>query len=144
MAAEARYRGIFETAVDGTFQTPPDGRMLSANPMLARILGFRSPERLLADVLDHDNHFYVQPGRRAEFVRRLREQESVTHFESQVRRADGALVWISENARGIHDADGNLIRYEGTVEDVTEQKRTETVLPERQRMFRPLADCSPT
>jgi two-component system, cell cycle sensor histidine kinase and response regulator CckA len=141
--AEARYRGIFENAVEGIFQTTPDGRMLSANPMLARILGFRSPEELLAEVLVHDNHFYAQPGRRAEFVRRLREQESVTHFESQVRRADGALRWISENARAIQDADGNLIRYEGTVEDVTERKRTETVLRESEERFRALADCSP-
>src|SRR5260370_26778252 len=50
--AEARYRGIFENAVEGIFQTAPDGRMLSANPMLARILGLPSPERLQADVLD--------------------------------------------------------------------------------------------
>jgi two-component system, cell cycle sensor histidine kinase and response regulator CckA len=132
--AEANYRSIFENSIEGIFQTAPDGRMLSANPMLARIFGFPSPEALLANLINFENHFYVEPGRRAEFVRYLRAHGSVTHFESQVRRSDGQLVWISENARAIQDAAGNLVRYEGAVEDITERKRLEEQLRHAQKM----------
>src|ERR1700740_1678269 len=69
--AEQKYRSIFENATEGIFQTTPDGHYLSANPALARMYGYDSPEELLAALTDISRQLYVQPGRRAEFTRAM-------------------------------------------------------------------------
>jgi PAS domain S-box-containing protein len=126
--AEAKYRSIFENAVEGIFQTATDGYYLSANSTLARIYGYDSPEELVANLTNVEQQLYVDPDRRSEFVQLLQEHGAVRGFESQVYRKDGSLIWISENAREVHDATGRLLYYEGTVEDVTDRKRAEEEL----------------
>jgi len=123
--AELRYRSIFENAIEGIFQTSPDGRYLAANPALARIYGYDSPEALMAALQDIEHQLYVDPGRREEFMHQMQAHGRVTGFESQVHTRDGGIIWISENARAVHGADGELRYYEGTVEDVTERKTQE-------------------
>jgi len=123
--AEARYRSIFENAIEGIFQTTPDGRYLAANPALARLYGYDSPEALIAALQDIEHQLYVEPGRREEFIGLMQSQDKVTSFESQVRLRDGSVIWISENARAVRGADGEIRYFEGTVEDVTERKREE-------------------
>jgi diguanylate cyclase (GGDEF)-like protein/PAS domain S-box-containing protein len=117
--AERRYRSLFDNAIEGIFRTSPDGRYLDANPALARIYGFESAGQLIQSMRDIGSQLYVDPGRRAAFIETIRRDGSVTGFESQVRRRDGKLIWISENARAVHDENGRLVCYEGTVEDVT-------------------------
>jgi PAS domain S-box-containing protein len=141
--AEAKYRSIFENAVEGIFQTAPDGRFVTANPMLARTFGFSNPRDMLATAATAANHFYVQAGRRDQFLALLREHGAVTNFESQIRRKDGALVWISENARAVRDAAGTLVAFEGTVVDITERKRAEESLRETNETLRALIQASP-
>ena len=80
--AEQKYRSIFENATEGIFQTTPDGHYLSANPALARMYGYDSPEELLAALTDISRQLYVQPGRRAEFTRAMQQYEKVLEFES--------------------------------------------------------------
>ena len=126
--AEEKYRTIFENAVEGIFQTAPDGRFLSANPALARIYGYNSPEELIGSMTNIRRQLYVKSKRREEFVRLLEENGGVVAFESQIYRKDGTIIWISENARVVRDADGNTIRYEGTVEDITERKEAQEAL----------------
>ena len=117
--AEEKYRSIFENAVEGIFQTTPDGHYLDANPSLARIYGFGSVEELCASLSDIAGQLYVEPTRRAEFVQLMDEVGEVSNFESQIRRKDGALIWISENARAVRAQNGEILYYEGTVEDIT-------------------------
>lgn len=124
-AAEEKYRGIFENAVEGIFQTSPDGRYVSANPALARIYGYPSPDELMASVGDIREQLYVDGARRDEFIRRVRAEGMVSGFVSEVYRKDGARIWISESARAVLDGAGNVRFYEGTVEDVTERIRAE-------------------
>jgi PAS domain S-box-containing protein len=131
--AEEQYRNIFEHAVEGIFQTTPEGRYLKANPMLARIYGYASPEDLVAAMTDIAHQLYVEPNRRAEFMRLLQENDSVWNFESKVYRRDGAIIWISENARAMRQSDGRFIGYEGTVVDITVRKRTEEELARARR-----------
>jgi diguanylate cyclase (GGDEF)-like protein/PAS domain S-box-containing protein len=118
--AERRYRSLFDNAIEGIFRTSPDGRYLDANPALARIYGFDSPLALMNSLSDIGAQLYVDSARRQEFIDTMQRHASVSGFESQVRRCDGRLIWISENARAVHDESGRLICYEGTVEDVTE------------------------
>ncbi|MGC1247983.1 MAG: PAS domain S-box protein, partial [Spirulinaceae cyanobacterium] len=126
--AEAKYRNIFENAVEGIFQTTPEGYFISANPALARIYGYDSPEDLIINLGSIGDNLYVEPGTRAEFIRRLNQYGSVVGFEAQVYRRDGTLTWISENARTVCDEEGNLLFYEGTVEDIAERKEAQEAL----------------
>ena len=82
---------------------------------------FRSDE-LVSGISDIEQQLYVDPGKRHEFVRLMSAQGSVRNFEAEVYRKDGERIWISENARAVRDADGALLFYEGTVQDITERK----------------------
>jgi PAS domain S-box-containing protein len=123
--AEARYQSIFENAIEGIFQTTIDGRYLIANSMLAQIYGYPSTESLISNVTNIANQIYVNPLRRQEFINVLRTHDTVSNFESQVYRRDGTKIWISENVRAVRDFDGNLIGFEGTVQDISQRKRAE-------------------
>jgi two-component system cell cycle sensor histidine kinase/response regulator CckA len=130
-AAEERFRSLFENAVEGIFQSTPDGRYLSVNPAHARMCGFSSPAEQIASV--HDiAQLYADPECRQEFKRIMAERGQVENFEYQVLRKDGTKVWVSENARAVPDSSGNILYYEGTAEDITERKRAEA---ERQVTF---------
>jgi two-component system sensor histidine kinase/response regulator len=123
--AEEKYRAIYENAVEGIFQTTYDGHFLSANPALARVYGYDSPDELVANLTDIRHQLYVDPRRREEFSRLMREKGAVTGFESQIHRKDGQIIWISESARTVRDTLGNFLYYEGAVEDVTGRKLAE-------------------
>jgi PAS domain S-box-containing protein len=143
--AEEKYRLIFENAVEGIFQTTVDGRFLTANPAMARILGYESPEELLGAISNIRDQLYVEPSRREEFYRLALRDGFVSAFELKMYRKDKTLVWASANARAIYDADGSISGYEGTVEDITERKRAEEALreireAERRRIARELHD----
>lgn len=143
LEAEEKYRGIFENIVEGIFQTSPDGRYLSANSALARIYGYSSSEELIASVRDIGRKLYVEPGRRAEFIQIMREHDIVTDFESRIYRKDGSVIWITENVRAIRDARGELLYYEGTVEDITQRKIVEARLRDSEALYHSLVETLP-
>ncbi|MBD1813330.1 PAS domain S-box protein [Microcoleus vaginatus DQ-U2] len=126
--AEEKYRSIFENAIVGIFQTTPDGQYLSANPALLRIYGYSSREELVGTLTDISQQLYVDPDRRAEVVRLIEQQGKVSDFESQIYRRDGSIIWISENTYTVRDSYGNLLYYEGTVQDITTRKQAEAAL----------------
>jgi PAS domain S-box-containing protein len=126
--AEEKYRGIFEGAVVGIFQTTPDGHWLSANPALARIYGFDSVAELMAAQKDIASQTYIDPQRRAEFKRILESDGVVENFEFESRRTDGVRIWLSENARTVRDSQGAILYYVGTCEDITQRKRAQAEL----------------
>jgi sigma-B regulation protein RsbU (phosphoserine phosphatase) len=124
--AEQKYRSIFENATEGIFQTTPEGKYLSANPALARMYGYDSPEELLADLTDISGQLYVEADRRHKFTLAMCNDGRIHDFESQIYRRDGSVIWISENARAVHDEiNGELLYYEGMVQDITLRKAAE-------------------
>jgi PAS domain S-box-containing protein len=125
---EATYRSIVEHAIEGIFQTTPDGQYLLANPALAEIYGYSSVKELKGNVQEIARQLYVEPERRSDFVRLMNERDAVWGFESQIFRKDGSVIWISENVRVIRGADGHALYYEGTVEDITARKHAEREL----------------
>jgi PAS domain S-box-containing protein len=125
--AEQKYRAIFEDAIEGIFQTTPDGKYLSVNPALARMYGYDSPEELITTVSDIGQIVYVNPERRNEFKALIEAQGYAELFEYEVYRKDRSKIWLSENARAVRDASGVIQYYEGTVEDITQRKRVEEV-----------------
>jgi Amt family ammonium transporter len=130
--AEAKYRSIFENAIEGIFQTTPDGRYLSANPALARIYDYDSPVHLIAAIGDIERQLYVDPHRRDDFVRIMEAQGFVANFEAQIYRRDRSVIWISESARAVRAADDSIQFYEGTVEDISERKQSEALFREKE------------
>ncbi len=141
--AEEKYRSIFENASGGIFQTTPDGRYLSANPALARIYGYSSSEELIAKLTDLNRQIYVDLNWRAEFMRLMHKYGAVYNFESQAYRQDRSLIWVSENARAVRDANGVLLYYEGSVEDITERKLAEAKLQASEQKLRQVIDLVP-
>ncbi|WP_425335068.1 PAS domain-containing sensor histidine kinase [Nostoc punctiforme] len=125
--AETKYRSIFENAVEGIFQSSPDGHYITANPALASIYGYSLAEEVTANSTVIQQ-LYVDPNRRAEFVRLMERYGSVSEFESQIYRRDGSIVWISEKAYAVRDEQGKLLYYEGLIEDITQRKQTEEEL----------------
>lgn len=128
--AESKYRAIFEDAITGIYETTLDGRYAAANPKLAEMFGFDSPEQLIKEAADLNVKFYVNPERRREFVRLIEERGSVNGFESEIYRRDGARIWITENALGVRDERGKLIGFQGTTIEITARKRAEGELEE--------------
>ncbi len=125
---EERYHSIFKNSDEGLFQTAPDGRYLSANPALARIYGYSSPEELIASLTNINEQLYVDSNRRAEYLTRMQADERVSDFESQIYRKDGGIIWISENSHVVRDAQGELLYYEGSIVDITQRKVWEEAL----------------
>ncbi len=132
--AERKYRSIFENAVEGMFQTTPDGRIISVNPALALMHGYGSPEEMVRELSGLAKRLYVDEGRRVEFVRLMEENGAAFRFEARTCRKDGTVNWISINARNVMDEKGETLYYEGSVEDITERKHLESQLLHSQKM----------
>jgi PAS domain S-box-containing protein len=130
LASETSYRAFFEHAIEGIFRTSPNGQYIDANPALARIYGYATPDALMAGLTDIADQLYVDPSRRAQFQARMQADDRVTAFESEIRRRDGSPIWISENARAVRDWTGRVVCYEGTVEDVTARYEAQRALRE--------------
>ena len=143
MAAEEKYHSVFDHLVEGIFQTTPEGHYLMANSALARIYGYDTPEELISSLTDISRKLYVQEGRRAEFVRLMQEQDTISSFESQVYRKDGSVIWISENCRAVRDREGHLLYYEGTVEDTTQRRQAEENLRNSETLYHSLVETLP-
>jgi PAS domain S-box-containing protein len=132
--AEEKYRGIFENAIMGIFQTTPEGRVISANPACAHILGYESDEEIINTVTDMFRQVYVNPERRSEFLYLMENQGTVQEFELQCFRKDRSIIWISINASTFRDSSGNIRYYEGTIQDVTAHKILESQLRQSQKL----------
>jgi diguanylate cyclase (GGDEF)-like protein/PAS domain S-box-containing protein len=131
-ASEAKYRGLFETIIEGVYQSGRDGRLHSVNPAFVRILGYDSAEELYA--LPSVATLYWNPADRAEFIRRVESEGEIRNAEFLVRRRDGEQVVILENARAVRDAANRITHYEGTIADITERKRAEqAIFAEKER-----------
>lgn len=126
--SENRYQSIFEHALEGIFQTSREGKYIAANPALVKMYGYNSFEELEANINNIATELYVDPNRRTEFIRLMQENGQVLHFESEIRRRDGTMMWISENVRSICDEAGEFLYYEGTVDDITEIRRAQEKL----------------
>ncbi|MDX2273302.1 MAG: ATP-binding protein [Cyanobacteriota bacterium] len=122
--AEARYRGIFENAMEGMCQIAPDGNYIDVNYAMARIYGYPSPSEMVEHSRDRvPQLFYLEPEDHHRFIRLLQEKGQVSRLESQVYRKDGRIIWIAQSARAVYGEGGTLHHYEGLVEDITERKK---------------------
>jgi len=137
------YYGIFDHLVEGLFRTTVDGHYLLANVALANIYGYETPLELMANIKDISRSLYVEAGRREEFVRLMQEHDTLSGFESQIYRKDGSVIWIEENCRAVRDGQGKLLYYEGTVEDITQQRQMAEALKHSETLYHSLVETMP-
>ncbi len=130
--SEARFRGLFETVVDGVYRSSADGRIIGANPALVSMLGYEKEEDLTQ--MSSAVELFVNPLEREALIKKLNEEGVVRNFEYRLRRKNGDTIVVLENARAVSDAHGKIVAYEGTITDITERKQNEmSVFQEKER-----------
>ena len=137
--AEGKYRDIFENAALGIFQITPEGRFLRANPALARIHGYDSPEQMLGGPAAVVERFVLDADEGEGAAGELEETGSLVGFERRILRRDGEVVWVSINARAVRDPGGRLLYYEGDASDVTDRRQAQEALARSEAEARKLA-----
>jgi len=120
--AEERYRNIFENAQEGIFQSTPEGRFILANQSMARILGYDSPEDLIAGVTDIAGQVYVDPEEREKVTSFIAQQGFVKNNEARFYRKDGHIIWVSITTTPVRDDNGEILYFEGILEEITDRK----------------------
>lgn len=141
--AEESYRKLFEGSVDGIYVTTPAGQLLDANPALARMMGYDTPEDLVCGISNSAQTAYVDAEARAKYQLLMERDGTVRGFEYQVRQCNGGILWLSDSATAIRDEEGRIVRYEGVVRDITDQRRAEEAIAEGRRLLQLVIDTVP-
>lgn len=123
--SEGEYRSLFENAIEGIFRIDTGGRFISANPALARLLGYDSPAGFLDEVPDINRQGFANPGALQRFLAILNRQDRAVNFETPWYRRDGSTLFVSVSARRILGEQGDLLYYEGSLSDISERKAKE-------------------
>ncbi|PSB13161.1 histidine kinase [filamentous cyanobacterium CCP2] len=126
--AEENYRSIFENALEGIFQSSPEGRFINVNPALAKIYGYSSPVEMMGQITNIGEQLYVDPEKRTELTELLEKRDTVKNFEYRCYCKDGSIIWVQVDVRAVRDKNDNLLYYEGIVQDITERKQREDEL----------------
>ncbi|MBY0430759.1 MAG: PAS domain S-box protein, partial [Rhodospirillales bacterium] len=129
--SERRYRNIFEQSVEGIFQSTTSGRYIEANPALARLYGYETPDEMKRLITDISTQVYADPRSRETFLRMIEQYGAVRDLEYELRRRDGSTVWVVENCWAVRDSESAILYYEGTVQDITARKRAEREIAEK-------------
>jgi PAS domain S-box-containing protein len=124
-SSESKYRGIYENAIEGIFQTTPEGRFLDASPSLARNLGYESSQELVATITDAAHQLYLRPQDRKIVLQALEQKGELFGFETQYKKKNGEVIWVLVSTKAIRDKDGELKYFQGFAIDITERKRAE-------------------
>lgn len=136
--SEERFHSLYDNATIGLYRTTPDGKILLANPALVKMLGYDSVEELTQR--DLEKYGYVDATKRNEFRKILEERDEATNFQAAWYRKDGTVIFVSEGVKAVRGKTGNIIYYDGTVEDITEHKRAEDALIESERIYREVVE----
>ncbi|NMB82763.1 MAG: PAS domain S-box protein, partial [Ignavibacteria bacterium] len=138
--SEEKFRTLFDTMPNGYYRSTPQGKFVDANPAFIKMLGYENLEELKKIHIPTD--LYVKTIEREEILNR--NPEFVSNVETyRLKRKDGSVIWVEDNARYIKDENGNVIYNEGICKDITDRKNAEDALRESEQLFNTLAQVSP-
>ena len=137
---EQKYQTIFENSPEGIFQSTLDGRFINVNPAMARIYGYDSPQDMLESITNIAQQIYIEAQEREEFTKLFEIQASIINFECRNYRKDRSIIWTSTAARAVRDDDGNILYYEGFLQDITDRKQAEEAHELSEKRFRALIE----
>ena len=138
------FSSLFEFLPIGAYRSSPGGRQLRANPALVRLNGFDGEAEQLAALRNIATDWYVDPARRAQFMALLERDGKVIGFESEVWRfTTRERIWVSEHAHAVRNAQGQLLFYEGTVEDISDRVAERVALARSREEMRQIIDLVP-
>jgi PAS domain S-box-containing protein len=140
---EARYRGVFEDSLEGIFRTSPAGKIVFANPAMATMLGYDSPEDVLQSVTDLAGQVWADPDERSRFIQRLEREGSVKAYECRLKRKDGTAIWSSISVRPARGPDGRISHFDGFADNIEVRKSAELALVESESRYRTLFEITP-
>ncbi|MGI8649158.1 MAG: PAS domain S-box protein [Rubrobacter sp.] len=140
LEAEEKYRGIFENSLEGIYQTTAAGRLLTANPAMARIFGYSSAEEMVREVTNVGETLYADPADRERVTGEVSKHGEVSGYEVEMARRDGSTVWVSLTGRAVTDEAGEFSGFEGTVEDISARKTAEEARRESEAIYRSVVE----
>jgi diguanylate cyclase (GGDEF)-like protein/PAS domain S-box-containing protein len=143
LEAEKKYRDIFDNALEGMYQTTIEGRLLTVNFALAKMMGFNSPEEILSSSTIRVQDAWVDLNARAEFLRQIEVHGAVHGFECQLKRRGGGPIWVSLSARRVCDADGRTLYIDGFIQDITNRRQAEIQLHDSEELYRNVFQSGP-
>jgi diguanylate cyclase (GGDEF)-like protein/PAS domain S-box-containing protein len=138
--AQSEYRDIFDGALEGIFQTSKDARVLIANPALAKILGYDSPEDLISNAKNVVEDVWADREEHARFRSQLAESGFVRGFEARYKRKNGVVIWCALSCRTVYGTGGEFLYIEGFLEDITDRKVAANALLEAEKKYRSIFD----
>ena len=139
--SEERFRSLFENMPIGVYRSTPGGQILEANPAFAQMLGYPQVEELLAvNVLD----IFENPDDRELELSQLGDEDNINHFELQLHQQDGNVIWVRDVFQVVRDSDGQILYFEGSLENITERKQAELTLIESEEKHRRLIENIPS
>lgn len=141
--SEARYRSIFDNAVEGIFQTTPDGSFITVNNAFAKMYGYDSPDEMVSSITSISDELYVRPEDRTECMHMLETQNEIKFHEVLTKRKDGPHFWARLNVHAVRDGEERTIYYEGTVENITERKEAEQALVAEMSLSESILESTP-
>ncbi|TAL76750.1 MAG: PAS domain S-box protein, partial [Bacteroidetes bacterium] len=121
--SEERFRSLYNDAFSGLYRTNSKGEILLANRALIKMLGFQSFEELVARNLNDKG--YEPSYLRQQFIDQIEKEGEVNNLESIWICHNGKEIFVRENAKAIYDSDGKILYYDGSVEDITERRKSE-------------------
>ncbi|MBM2815220.1 MAG: NarL family signal transduction histidine kinase [Ignavibacteria bacterium] len=123
--AEEKYRNIFENALEGIFQSTPDGRFLDVNPAMATMFGYSSQDEMLSIITNISEQMYVNQGDRESWIQVVNEKGWVYGQSFPIYTKNREIIWVTESIHSVKDENDDIVYYEGIVEDITERKKYE-------------------
>jgi PAS domain S-box-containing protein len=139
-ASEQRYRSLFESVPIGLYRSTPEGRIVDANDALVQMLGYPSREKLLETPAQA---LFCDPADRQRWQAEMDAKGVVSYFVTQLKRYDGTPIWVVDRARAVRDPQGTILYYDGSLVDITEQRRSEEALRASEARYRALVESSP-
>jgi PAS domain S-box-containing protein len=134
------YLRLFDLVPVALYRIDPKGKILNANLALVQLLGYGSRKELLAV---NSREFYARPEDRRRWRQLMERDGAVRNFDVQVRRRDGGILWVRNNAQAIRDEQGRIVWYEGCAEDITSRRQGEEALRESEAKYRLLFENNP-